>query len=307
MSSYRTHRPRAYAASKLSEILARWNGPLGAAVREYGPAIWPGIPTQALLAFSMNSSGQYDALTAAGFWEIGFFNTPAGSPSQPAATGGAWATIARSDEFRRIVGRSGVIGSGWRDAVVDQAVIGLIDYRNDIQNIARGIPLDLVPQGMSQWAWACGSMGYTLSTNARVAINQSADALRAVSDPWRFGTLLAATAERGFTTGRSGTAYPLIRAWQRLECGRLLTEQTGGDLAWFDLGLGSYTDAVEHRITVAMYGDPDAPLQPGALGTVGMEIPGGSSGLLKLAGVALIAFAGYQGWKIYRGGKRRSR
>lgn len=301
MATYCTHRPRQYAQGKLSTMLSRWNGAAGQYVREYGPLIWPDVPPEALMAFSANSTGSTEAITDAGFWEIGLYNTPAGSPSQPAATGGAWASIARGDTFRQLVGRSGVTGSGWQTAIEDQVVIGLLDYRNGIANVANRIPQDVRPASppSTQWAWACGAFGYVSSTGAVIAINEHLAQVRAVTEQWRFGALLAATAESGFSRQ---TAYPMVRAWQRLECGRLLAERTGGDVGWFDLGLGQYTDAVEHRITMAYYGDPDCALQPGAEGAVGMEIPAGGKALLIVGGLLGLAWAG---WEFSRSRRRR--
>lgn len=305
MATYRSHRPRAYGAAHIRTMLSRWNGAPGAAIREYGPRIWPYTPGQALMGMSANSEGATEAITLAGFWEVGLFNTPGGSPSQPAATGGSWASIARSQAFIDLVGREGVIGNGWQDAIVDQVVIGLLDYHRGIQIIASRIPADLRPTAGTQWEWACGVFGYVTSTGAIAAINDHADFLRGFEEQYRFGALLAATAEAGFTSGTSGTAYPLVRAWQRLECGRLLTEQTGGDLAWFELGLGQYFDAVEHRITVAQYGEPDVPTQPGAYGPVGTEAPAGATNWLLVLGAA--ALAGLAAKKLLDGRKRGRR
>lgn len=305
MASYRTHRPRAYGTDHIRTMLARWNGAPGAAVREYGPRIWPYTPGQALMGMSANSTGATEALTLAGFWEVGLFNTPGGSPSQPAATGGSWASIARSQAFIDLVGREGVIGDGWQTAIVDQVVIGLLDYHRGIQIIASRIPADLRPTAGTQWEWACGVFGYVTSTGAIAAINEHANFLRGFDESRRFGALLAATAEAGFTSGKSGTAYPMVRAWQRLECGRALTEQTGGDLAWFELGLGQYIDAVEHRITVAYYGAPDGPVMPGAYGPVGTEVPGGGGRLV--LGVAALVLGGWAVKKALEGRKRERR
>jgi len=298
MSTYRTHRPRAYAARKADEMVNRWQGEPGLYVRQYGHAIWS-TPYESLIAFGANSTGPSEVICSS-FCAIGYWNTPTGS-RETLANGGAWRAIATSDEFDRLVGRQGHLGPGWERAILDQAVIGMIDYRNGIGNV-RGIPEDLRPTTLgSQWAWACGVFGYVTATGAIQAINAHADFLRGYDESRRFGALLAAVAEAGFTRT---TAYPLVRAWQRLECGRALAERTGGDLAWFDLGLGQYIDAVEHRITVAYYGEPDVPTQPGAYGPVGTEMPGGTNWLLVLGAAAL---AGYAVKKALEGRKRGRR
>lgn len=302
MASYRTHRPRAYAARKANTMLARWNGDPGTYVRQYGPSIWS-APPQSLIAFGANSEGA-DEVICSSFCAIGLWNTPTGS-RETLANGGAWRTIALSDEFSTLVGRRGHLGSGWERAILDQAVIGMIDYHEGLQNIVPRIPADLRPTVGTQWEWACAVFGYVTATGAIRAINDHADFLRGFEEQYRFGALLAATAEAGFTSGTSGTAYPLVRAWQRLECGRLLTEQTGGDLAWFELGLGQYFDAVEHRITVAQYGEPDVPTQPGAYGPVGTEAPAGATNWLLVLGAA--ALAGLAAKKLLDGRKRGRR
>lgn len=298
--SYCDHRPRFYGVDKMQTMVDRWNGPEGDAVRRYGPSIWPGVPPQALLAFSANSMGTDEALTAAGFWEIGLFNTPAGSPSQPAATGGAWVAIGQGDEFFRLTNRRGVIGSGWRTAIVDQVIIGLIDYRNGIRAVANGIPENVRPivpptsNEYSQWAWACGAMGYVNSSSARADINAPgvADELARYEERARFSVLLAMTAGR---SPSSANAYPVIRAWQRLETGKVLAQQTGGDTTWFDTYLGVHTDAVEHILTQARYGQPDCPTTPGANDAPGMgPVPSNSNALEVIVGtVAVIAGGKY--------------
>lgn len=295
--SYCDHRPRAYAFTKIDEMLVRWGDASGDAVRRYGPIIWPGVPPQALIALGANSTGATEAISTAGFWEIGRWNTPAGDPSQEPATGGAWYAIATGDYFRQLTNRRGVTGSGWSRALADQAIIGMIDYRNKINSINNRIPSDIqVPSPdqwadyrytATQWAWACGAMGYVNSTPAVAAINAVASQLRAFREPYRFGALLGFTAQVGYTYESS---YPLVRAWQRLEVGRLLAERTGGDTAWFDTHLQQFTDPVEHLITQARYGAPDCPTQPGAFNSPGVaSVPaGGTDVLAKLTGAVLI-------------------
>ena len=304
MATYCSHRPRAYAQSKLSTMLARWNGPAGAAVREYGPFIWDYVPAQALMSFSANSQGPSEVVSGS-FYAIGLYNTPTGNAST-LANGGAWRRIATGELFRRITGHQGHLGAGWENVIEDQVVIGLIDYRDGIANVANQIPEDIRPRDLSsQWSWACGAMGYVTATGAVLAINEHLPQLRAVNEDYRFGALLAATAESGFT---QQTAYPLVRAWQRLETGKALAAQTGGDLRWFDLGLGQYTDAVEHRITVAQYGQPDCALQPGAEGPVGMEIRGGMGNVvLGVLGAGALIWVGSEVLKGQRRANPRGR
>lgn len=294
MATYCSHRPRAYAANKRQTMIDRWNSEQGDAVRRFGPLLFPGIPPEALIGFSANSQGPGEVVSQS-FTAIGLYNTPTGTDAT-IANGGAWRQIALSPEFLELVGREGHLGSGWQRAILDQTVIGLIDYRDDISNISSRIPLSLRPSfpPADQWAWACAAMGYVESNGAVRAIELTAGQLAEYPVTARFGALLANMAQVGYTRA---TAYPLVRAWQRLECGRVLAEATGGDTRWFDLYLGEFTDAVEDRITRAVYGEPDCELQPGALGPVGMgAIPSGVGFFEAVAVAGLIGIGGKLLW-----------
>lgn len=288
--NYCSHRPSTYAQNKLPEMRQRWNNAIGVSVRAYAPSIFPGQPPQMGVAFSSNVDGARpwtDIQNAAGFWEIGVYNTPAGALSSPApnAEGGndAWVQIATSREFIDIVGRPGTTSSSdWNaeSSIPDQVAIGLIDYRDSRANVTTRIPPAIQPQDRgSQWFAMCASMGYTSSTGAVALINRHAAELGRFDEAARFGALLRLAAQdarsgnvSGYGAGQGAQVYPLVRAWERLEAGKLLARETGGRVDWFETGLGETFAAVEHELTKAWLGAPTA-CQPNAGSDVAI-VPG---------------------------------
>lgn len=317
---YCSHRPTAYALGKQREMTQRWNNAIGESVRAFAPQIFPGQPEQMGVAYSSNVSGAApwtDAISAAGFWEIGIYNTPAGTDiGSPPPNGQAWVRIANSEEARSILGRRPTTStSDWKSmqSIPDQVVIGLIDYRDDRANVASRIPAVLAPADPgSQWFAMLSSMGYTSSTGAVTLINRHAEALAAFDEASRFGALLrlaAADAREGNVTSQQ--AYPLVRAWERLETGRMLAASTGGRVQWFEVGLGDTFAAVEHELTKAWLGGPSgcvpnpgydaaiAPPDPNA--PVGEEESGVAQVLVPAGAVVLIGAAAiFAGWSVRR-------
>jgi hypothetical protein len=46
-------------------------------------------------------------------------------------------------------------------------------------------------------------------------------------------------------------AYSALRTWQKLAAGQLLTGKTGGNVKWFDIGLGGDEASIAGTITCA--------------------------------------------------------
>jgi hypothetical protein len=331
MSSYCTHRPSTYGAAKLPMLLGRWENAIGDAVRRYGPRAWEGVPTTALLAMSANVEGSRpwtDRISAAGFWEIGIYNTPAGNDiSRPPPSGGAWVRIANAQgtdgtgpSATSVLGRRPTTSTTEWDresAIPDQVVIGVIDYRESATYVTSRIPSNLRPTRGTQWDWVCGVFGYVTSTGAVQAINQHAAELARFDESRRYSALLQLVAADFQRNGvNSAKAYPLVRAWQRLECGRELAIATREPKGWYSLGLGSYYRAVEHQLTRARYGAPsncqpypgyDAEIPPP---NPDMVLEGADDDTLTNVGIALgslagIALVGYGTWHGVRYARAR--
>jgi hypothetical protein len=261
-----------------------------------------------LMAFTANSMGPDEHVRSAGFHEIGLFQTPAGPSDGPVTEAGGWNRIANSQEFEAIVGRRGYVGPNWQDAIEDQVVIGLIDYRNGRDMIARQIPSALRPRDNgSPWAVALGIMGYGYGPAAAAKITAHADTLSRVPESQRFGALLRAVAQ-DVQNGGGLTSYEkrtFIRAWQRFETAREVARQLGQSTAWYDIDLGNDLDGVEHILTAQFVGEIDnSCLQPRALATIGPEPSRLSDNTRKvIKGVAITAGIGlalYGAYYLYQ-------
>ena len=263
MTDYCSGLPRVYGRNKRSLMLDRWDGDPGEAVRMYGAQIFPGVPLPLLIGLSANSQGPTEAISSAGFWEIGLYNVPAGSPSaEPPEPGSTYWRIARDAATERLLGRSVDLGRGrsgsWTRDIAGQVVVGLKNYREDRDSISRRIPEALRPQALdSPWAMALAVFGYVESNGAVRAINLFATELAAFDEQQRFQALCALLADRFEESGQTdrAMAYPLVRAMQRFQCGKVIAEARGISTSWWPV-FGEAEGAIEHWLTLARYGQP---------------------------------------------------
>lgn len=214
-------RPHRYAAEKLPIMLQRWQSEAGDAVRRMGPAIFPGAPPQALLAVTANSMGPHERYCE-GFCAVGLYQIPEST----------WHRLRTHPDVVRLLGRPAP--EDWQASVSAQVATGLVSLREDLHQVARQVGWDLIGEANTPWAYAVAIMGYVVGPSGAARILQRfAPQLREVSAHRRFAKLIELTA----TEGRRDSAYPVLRAWQRFETGRLLAARTGGDLQWFSAGL----------------------------------------------------------------------
>lgn len=259
MTTYCDKLPRRYAESKLGMMRERWLGQAGAAVRRFGARLWPGVPPTMLLAFSSNSMGPQEAISDAGFWEIGLYQTPAGSPSsRPPAPGSSYARIGADAEVVGVLGRPAILSdSGWSTDIDGQVAIGIIDYRNGGRSLAERLPSSVRPSDPSSpWSVALGILAYVDPSSAARVVNGAADVISGFDETQRFPALCAHVAARFQRTGvvRS-EGYPLVRAMQRFAVGRKLAESVGESTAWWP-AFGPDEEAIAHWLTTSRYGSP---------------------------------------------------
>ena len=295
--------PRTYAAAKLPTMRARWSSDFGQAVRRVMPRVFPGVPAEVGVGITANSMGATEAITAAGFWEIGWYNIPAGPPGDPPPQG-MYRQVALGGTVRAIIGRAADVSSSWASDTLGQAAVGLVAYADvESRNVTANIPADLRPrEAGSIWRVACAIMGYVSGGSAASAIRQHADILRQHNERTRFHALareVARDASRGSRSASRGHA--IVRALQRLECGKLLAASFGNDTSWWY----SPPDeaGIEHWATVAWQGSPATPdcVPQGDL-TLGSSDPPSSDAAILLVGFGLIAVGavGWIAWRRYR-------
>jgi hypothetical protein len=254
-------------------MLARWNGALGPVVRQYGPPVWPGVPPEALVGFTSISSGATDDTTAAGFHEVGYWQTPAGLVSEGAAptagsTRNTYRGLATGAAAQQLLGRSAdLTANAWKTALADQTVVGLLDLRGGYLSTANRLQSTQGwnPEGASaqtQWFIGCtafsagpGGAYKALEAFAPLVVGAYAAGflgwLQGIVQHWRSGS------HEGMSNpGHHGNwGYDALRTWQKWECGRALAAAVGGDTNWFALGLEAAAFAeLEAQIVDVAYG-----------------------------------------------------
>mgnify|MGYP001216188010 CR=1 FL=1 len=265
MTDYCSGLPRVYAANKLAEMLRRWDTDQGhvatlCSESEFG---FPGTPATMLVGLSANSTGPTEAITAAGFWEIGLYNVPAGSPSEdPPVPGSAFYRLARGSATQSILGRMASVGRGrsgdWSRDIGGQTAVGILNYREDGISMQRRIAPALRPNLRGgTWEVALSIFGYVESNGAGRAIEMFEQQLVQTPEQQRFAMLCALVANRFEEQGESerSLGYPLVRAMQRMACGKALAERLGQSTAWWPV-YGPAESTIEHWLTMARYGAP---------------------------------------------------
>lgn len=302
--STKTHPPTVYACRKSNDLLARWNGEVGRYLRMHGSRIWPGIPLPAQLTLGANTSGTQECVISAGFYEVGAWNTPAGrvvagdNSCANAGRSGTWARIGNSEFFRSLTGR--YASSDWRRDIEAQVIIGVKDYQENGQQFNGTLaPLGMRPTPGSQWEYVLAAMGYVNGAAGVIRLIQAHPELARVDEQYRFGAL----ARLAMETNASGieVCYPIVRAWERLFCGWILSYRLGMDTRFYAVGLGDSRANIEYQLTrrwILATGCPDeGPPDPryysscNGVPTGGGSIDSGSGGLATLAIAAAAAYA----------------
>lgn len=148
--------PKDYAPRRVRERLAPWwRGAVGEAVRRYGPAIWPGVPPVALLAWSITSTG------------------PDEMGPGPDFVRGLWGVEAdRVDELARdarpYLGRevrTEMTTRGYLGDIEGQCVCGLLGYKRHFEGVLKdvvgGVARELRGRPSGPAAWRVAAMAYS--------------------------------------------------------------------------------------------------------------------------------------------------
>lgn len=299
-------RPSNYGRAKLSLMQSRWNSDIGRYVREYGPRVWPGVPPQALLGYTANAVSPSEC-TPGSVSDFGIYNVP-GKPyscdnrEDPTQGGGFWANNANSARVVGLLGRPAYQGPDWATQIEDQVVMGLIHYHQHADSLNAALPASIRATPGTQWQYALGGMGYVLGNSVAAYIASKADELARVPEARRFGKLVSIASQDPHMTPRN--AYPMIRAWQRLETGAALAAATNGNTAWFEVPTDISKAQVEELLACKFV---DRNLALSAEGRTPLDCNSAPSGwpvwayiLTALAGAGVIAGVGYGVYRLQR-------
>jgi hypothetical protein len=228
-------------------------------LEQFAAKIFPGVPWQAFAGFCAN--GEYPwANTTEGvpdqqFHEVGLAGTPAGLRAKPAPdpdANGKYNTYGRLHAHADVValladaahpqGRPAtMVPNAWKTAIADQLAVGFLDIRGNGRSVASLLDPRLRPASESStWFIALAFAGWSAGPGRAAAHVKARTAeLAAVAEADRWGTWIRiAAAGPGGHKGHQNPAYTVARTWQKLEAGRLLSEESGDRCpAWFDYGL----------------------------------------------------------------------
>lgn len=259
-------KPSVYAREHAQQLAQRAMGPLGAALRDFVPRVWSGVPISAVLGFTAIGGADEDTCGAPDqeFHEVGEFQTPAGLCSGPApnpdprAPWNQWGAAANTSFVRGLLGRPAtMVAGGWRGAAAtrDRAAVGLYnllaglrafssDSRRELRRVRRE-RAQLAPRELGgQWAAACAFAAFSAGpAGAARAWSRYVDELAPLDERARFAALIRAVA-RDVAAGVSfqppanhpNPAHTTLRTWQKLAAGAAL-EAAGGGVAsaWYVL------------------------------------------------------------------------
>lgn len=231
--------PAQYAQAKLATLRARWAGPVGDAVRAYGPRIFPGMPATALLGLTASSEGVTEV--------AGNTSTMGSAVGVFGVEGPRLGPLARSAECRALLGREArteLTAAGYLGDVAGQVVTGLLNYAAHGNEAMRaGVPSNVLGPDAAGTSFVlrCCASAYSAGNGITAAVLRAYASQLAAVPPARRWSVLAnvlnsagATVGGYRTDGCYGAAFLCVRAEQRLECGRALDWSVGGgNDAWF--------------------------------------------------------------------------
>jgi hypothetical protein len=257
--------------------------PVGTTLREMTPKVFPGAPAEAIAGFCANG-GVTENTTECGpnaapgaacrsqkFHEIGLFGTEAGLRNGPApnpnpnAEYNSWGKLASHPLVRQLLGgrSASMEHNRWKIQIPDQVAVGLVNIRRHGAAVAANLDPSIRPNAntsSSIFFVACCFMGWSAGDGrAAKHMNRFKDILARVPEENRWGAFLRALAE-GINAGRidlrglrkhQSVAYSALRTWQKLAAGQLLAGKTGGNVKWFDTGLGGDEASIAGTITCA--------------------------------------------------------
>lgn len=204
--------PKNYAPRRVRERLVPWwEGEAGAAVRRYGPVIWPDVPPTALLAWSITSTGPT---------ELG---------PEPDFVCGLWGVEReRLDELAReargYLGREVRTGLTRREYLGDleaQCVMGLLGYKRHfdgvVKDVAPAVAQSLRARRGGPGAWRVAAMAYS-SGGGAVEPLLDGMAHRIASEPQEKWPVLLSEAVVSHTSdrihGRNGRSVRVRGKWR---------------------------------------------------------------------------------------------
>ncbi len=151
----------------------------------------------------------------------------------------------------------------WKIQIPDQVAVGLVNIHRHGSLVATHLDPSIRPHASkspSIFFVACCFMGWSAGDGrAAKHLNMFKDVLARLPEEKRWGAFLRALAE-GINTGRidprglrkhQSVAYSALRTWQKLAAGQLLAGKTGGEVKWFDTGLGGDEASIAETITCA--------------------------------------------------------
>ena len=255
--TWRTGLPDTYAREKHKALVKRWNGKLGAALAAMTPVAWAGVSPMAFLGFTGFSTGPTENTTEAvpgqSFHELGYFQVEGGMRDGPApnpdprAKYNAWGLLAATELVQRLLnGRPATMKPGaWKQAIDDQAAVGLANLLRHLANARRQLPESLHPRDpASTWAVLLSFTAFSRgSGQLQKVIAPYAAKLGEMPEAERwtaFESMVAADIAKGAAgigarTGKMGAAYAIVRSRQKHDCGKLVAASLGTevDRAWF--------------------------------------------------------------------------
>jgi len=253
MPNTQTGVPEVWAQGKQATAVSRWQGDIGAAMRDLCPRSWPGVPVEAWMGFIANSTGP-DERTSLD--ERGLFGVE----------GPNWPSLARDPATVALLGREAVGDPGWmgsRGGLRDQIAAGLVDLHRHLVEVGNAFPALRPAREDGLWAVALAFIGWSAGTgNVRHHLGRYAAQLAAVPEASRWGVwcwLLAGDLYSGAVPAgdahHDNQAYSVVRTMQKLSSGRLLARATDpGLVAWFDNGLAGAEGWVQAVLAAGGYG-----------------------------------------------------
>jgi len=279
--------PSAWAASKRDK-LARYVVDLSPIVARSVAAMCPGVPVAAVLGACANGArgecttgwltcsdheraealtlgrkplggdprNGYGNVNGHDLHELGPLGCEAGSvPGLVAVDGTPWATFARSEGVKRALGREGVIGAAWHDAIDDQVAIGLASvvehgrsvFKRIDASVRPALGADGLPVAWSLWSWLLAVSGWSAGNGGMAShVARYTTSLAAVPEAqrWEMFVRCAATYS-GDGSKHKRPSYTATRSEQK-RAAALLAASIANDtaaIAWLHADIDPATTA----------------------------------------------------------------
>ncbi len=228
--------PVGYAAEKLPTLLARWRGDAGRLVQWFAPLQWRGVPAAAVMGLSASSMGQREV--------VGDLTTDASAVGLFGVEGPAIRAYTTNAAVRSLLGHASHPMPAYLDALDDQVVTGIANYRRHLAAVTAALPASLRPSSVSSvYAYRLAAGAYSLGEGAVSGVLAAyEDALATVEESARWDVLrglLERDAARRATIGgvhargEWGAAHLAVRVDQRVESGRALARALGQSTNWW--------------------------------------------------------------------------